>query len=39
MKTTASLALVGLVLSGGASAAPSFVNGLAIPGATGDQFG
>lgn len=39
MKTTASIALVGLVLSGSAAAAPSFVNGLAIPGATGDQFG
>ena len=39
MKTTASIALAGLVLSGSAMAAPSFVNGLAIPGATGDQFG
>ena len=39
MKTTASIALVGLVLSGNAAAAPSFVNGLAIPGASGDQFG
>ena len=39
MKTTASIALAGLVLSGAAAAAPAFVNGLAIPGATGDQFG
>ncbi len=39
MKTTASIALASLVLSGTAAAAPSFVNGLAIPGTTGDQFG
>jgi len=39
MKTPASLALVSLVVSAAAGAAPGFVNGLAIPGATGDQFG
>lgn len=39
MKIAVSAALAGLIVSGGVSAAPSFVNGLAIPGATGDQFG
>jgi len=31
--------VVGLLMSAGAQAAPSFVNGIAIPGATGDTFG
>lgn len=31
--------MLGLVFSSAAQAAPAFVNGLAIPGATGDQFG
>lgn len=31
--------LLGLVFSGAVQAAPAFVNGLALPGALGDQFG
>jgi len=31
--------LLGLVFSGAVQAAPAFVNGLALPGASGDQFG
>ncbi len=39
MKTKLSVTIATLLLSGAASAAPSFVNGLALPGAAGDQFG
>ena len=39
MQKKLSFAIAALLLSGAASATPSFVNGLALPGAGGDQFG
>lgn len=39
MQSKIVIALAGLALCSGAQATPAFVNGLAIPGNTGDQFG
>lgn len=39
MRFTPTLLMAGLLLADTVSAAPTFVNGLAIPGATADQFG
>ncbi|WP_256361342.1 esterase-like activity of phytase family protein [Methylomonas koyamae] len=39
MRFTPTLLMAGLLLADTVSAAPTFVNGLAIPGATPDQFG